>query len=83
VESAWNTYVSRRQLVTETLAPMRERADEIARIALAAYREGGIDLLRLLDAERARLEALTAYYQALADYQTSVTQVRIVTGAPL
>jgi outer membrane protein TolC len=83
VEAAWNTYVSRRTLLTETLAPMRERAEEISRIALAAYREGGIDLLRLLDAERARLEAMTAYYQALADYQTSVTHVQIVTGGPL
>lgn len=83
VEAAWTTYLSRRKLVTETLAPMRERAEEISRIALAAYREGGIDLLRLLDAERARLEALTAYYQALADYQTSVTHLQIVTGAPL
>jgi outer membrane protein TolC len=83
VEAAWTAYLSRRKLLTETLAPMRTRADEIARIALAAYREGGIDLLRLLDAERARLDALTLYYQALSDYQQSVTQLQIVTGAPL
>ena len=82
VESAWTAYLSRRTLLTETLAPMRVRAEEIARIALAAYQEGGIDLLRLLDAERARLDALTMYYQALSDYQQSVTRLQIVTGAP-
>jgi outer membrane protein, heavy metal efflux system len=83
VESAWTAYVARRRLLTETLSPMRDRADEIARIALAAYEEGGVDLLRLLDAERARLDALTLYFQALSDYQQSVTQLQIVTGAPL
>jgi hypothetical protein len=54
----------------------------VARIGEAAYREGGIDLLRLLDAQRARLDALTAWYQGLAEYQSSVTTLQIVTGAP-
>ena len=83
VEAAWAAYQGRKKLLTETLGPMQQRADEIARIALAAYREGGLDLLRLIDAERARLEALTLYYRALADYQQSVTTLQIVTGAPL
>jgi cobalt-zinc-cadmium efflux system outer membrane protein len=83
VESARAAYEGRRRMLAEVLQPMRERADEIARIATAAYREGGIDLLRLLDAQRARLDALTAWYQALAEYQGSVTTLQIVTGAPL
>ena len=40
VESAWTAYISRKQMLAETLQPMRQRADEIARIALAAYQEG-------------------------------------------
>ncbi|HYO80941.1 MAG TPA: TolC family protein [Bryobacteraceae bacterium] len=83
IEGAWQTYEARRRLLRETLGPMRNRAEEIARIALAAYREGGLDLLRLLDAQRARLEAMTAWYQALADYRISVATVQVVTGAPL
>lgn len=82
VESAWAAVRSRRELLTETLEPMRLRADEIARISLAAYREGGFDLLRLIDAQRARLEAMSVYYRALSDYQQSVTTLQIVTGAP-
>jgi cobalt-zinc-cadmium efflux system outer membrane protein len=83
IESAWATYLARRRLLTETLAPMRQRADEIARVANAAYREGAVDLLRLLDAERVRLETLTQWYHAMTEYQISVTTLQIVTGAPL
>ncbi len=83
VESAWSAYQSRRRLLTETLGPMQQRAEEIAKIALAAYQEGGFDLLRLIDAQRARLEAMTLYYRALSDYQQSVTTLQIVTGAQL
>lgn len=83
VESAWAAYQARRRLVEETLLPMQARADEIARIALAAYREGGMDLLRLIDAQRARLEAMTLYYRALAEFQQSAVNVLIATGAPL
>jgi cobalt-zinc-cadmium efflux system outer membrane protein len=83
VESAWTAYDTRRRLLNETLGPMQDRANEIARIALAAYQEGGVDLLRLIDAQRARLDAMTTYYRALSEYQQSVTTLQIVTGAPL
>jgi outer membrane protein TolC len=83
VEAAWTAYLARRRLLTETLGPMRARADEIARVANAAYREGAVDLLRLLDAERVRLETLTQWYQAMTEYQTSLTTLQIVAGAPL
>jgi outer membrane protein TolC len=74
---------TRSELINETLEPMRKRADEIATIALAAYTEGATDLLRLIDAERARIEALTLYHRALADFQQSVTTLRIATGEGL
>ena len=83
VASAWSEADAKRKLLTEVLSPMRDRAQEIARIAQAAYREGGTDLLRLIDAERSRLEAVTVYYRALAEYQQAVTNLQIVTGAPL
>jgi cobalt-zinc-cadmium efflux system outer membrane protein len=74
---------TRTELIQLTLAPMRKRADEIATIALAAYTEGATDLLRLIDAERARIEALTMYHRALAEYQQSLTTLRIVMGEGL
>jgi cobalt-zinc-cadmium efflux system outer membrane protein len=83
VALAWTEYEARRRIVTEILGPMRQRADEVSRIVQASYREGAVDLLRLLDAERTRIDSLTTYFRALSDYQQSATTLQIVTGAPL
>lgn len=80
IESAYTELEARRRILTESVIPMRMKADEIARISNAAYREGGLDLLRVLDAERVRLEAAIAYYRALGDYQQSLTMLRIAQG---
>jgi outer membrane protein, heavy metal efflux system len=71
---------SRRRTIVETLEPMRRSADETARIAQAAYREGGSDLLRLLDAERTRIETQVLYSRAVTDYQQSLTALQIAAG---
>jgi cobalt-zinc-cadmium efflux system outer membrane protein len=55
--SALQEYELRRTEVIQTLQPLRQHAANISQIAQAAYVQGGTDLLRLLDAERARLEA--------------------------
>jgi cobalt-zinc-cadmium efflux system outer membrane protein len=70
----------RRRTLVETLEPMRQRADETARIAQAAYREGGSDLLRLLDAERTRIETQVLYHRALAEFQQSLTALQLAAG---
>ena len=58
---ALQEYESRRAEFVNTLQPLREHAANISGIAAAAYAEGGTDLLRLLDAERARLDAELAW----------------------
>lgn len=63
-----------------SLGPLRERAGAVARIAGAAYREGGTDLLRLLDAERARLEAESLYYRTLAEHRQAVVALEFALG---
>lgn len=80
IESAYAELEARRRILTESIIPMRTKADEIARISTAAYREGGLDLLRVIDAERVRLEAAVAYFRALGDYQQSLTMFRIAQG---
>jgi cobalt-zinc-cadmium efflux system outer membrane protein len=80
VQIAATDYEARRRLVTETLRPMREEAGEVSRIAQAAYREGGFDLLRLIDSERARLEAEILYARTLAEYQQSAVALQIALG---
>ena len=77
---AYSDFTNRKRLLTEVLEPMRERAREVARIADAAYREGGLDLLRLLDAQRAAIEAEASHLRALVDLRQSVTALRIAAG---
>jgi cobalt-zinc-cadmium efflux system outer membrane protein len=83
VELARAAYEAKRKLITDTLTPMRNRAEEVARIALEAYKVGGLDLLRLLDAQRAQIDSMTAYFRALSDYQQSVVALRLALGVPL
>jgi cobalt-zinc-cadmium efflux system outer membrane protein len=80
VEAAIKEYDSRQKLLAETLRPMRDRADEVYRIADAAYREGGTDILRLLDAERIRIETRLAYTRSLTELQQSAVALAAAQG---
>jgi outer membrane protein TolC len=78
--TAQEDYKSRRQLLDETLRPMRDRAQEVYKISDAAYREGGTDILRLLDAERARIDTQLLYIRTLTDYQLSAVALQTAEG---
>jgi cobalt-zinc-cadmium efflux system outer membrane protein len=80
VEAAQREYELRRRQVMESFTAMRSQADEVARIADAAYREGGTDLLRFLDAQRVRIETQLLYFRALADYQQSIVALDTALG---
>lgn len=56
------------------------RADESRSISLAAYREGAVDLLVLLDSQRVRAQAQEFYFQALYDYQLSIHELERASG---
>jgi cobalt-zinc-cadmium efflux system outer membrane protein len=71
----------RRKQVEETLGPLRRQAAETARIAEAAYREGGTDLLRLLDAQRLQLETQLVFVQALVEYRLAMVSLETAMGA--
>jgi outer membrane protein TolC len=70
----------RRRQLEESLQLMRQRADELASIAEAAYREGGADLLRLLDAQRLKIETQLLYYQTLTEYRQSLAALETAMG---
>lgn len=78
--SAQSDYKARQALIQETMPQMLERARESARIASLAYREGGVDVLRLLDAERTRIETQLQYARALTEYQQSVVSLQVAAG---
>jgi outer membrane protein, heavy metal efflux system len=79
--SALQEYELRRTEVVETLQPLRQHAANISQMAQAAYIQGGTDLLRLLDAERARLDAGLAYVSGMVEYQQSIANLQAAEGA--
>ena len=56
------------------------QAVEISEISRAAYQAGGLDLVRLLDAERARVDAELSYVRALESYHLSVVDLNYTEG---
>jgi outer membrane protein, heavy metal efflux system len=66
--------------ITQLYPGILQKAEESARIAEAAYREGGTELLRLLDAIRVRIEANVQYAQTLAEYRRSLAALETAMG---
>jgi outer membrane protein, heavy metal efflux system len=73
-------YTTWKRQVTQRYQPLHEQAEEVAEISRAAFREGGMDLLHLLDAERLRVEAQTSWVEALASYHQSVLSLEYAQG---
>lgn len=79
--TAVEQYLTRRRQLESTLQPLLNHAIESSKIAQAAYREGGADLLRLLDAERIRIETEQLYTRSLMEYQQSIAALQTALGA--
>jgi outer membrane protein TolC len=77
---ALQEYEMRRSEFTNALQPLRDHAANISKIAAAAYAEGGTDLLRLLDAERTRLDAELAWAQGMVEYRQSIVRLEAAEG---
>ena len=60
---------------------MLKRADETARIALAAYREGGVELLGVIDAQRTQNEVSQLLAQASRDYALGWVDLESAVGS--
>ncbi len=80
IEAAHSEYLIRRRQVTDFLERFRQQGIETSAIAQAAYRLGGADLLRLLDAERLRIEIEILSVQAAAQYRQSASALESAMG---
>lgn len=80
LQRAVQEYEMRRAEVTDTLQPLREHATTLSSIAQAAYQQGGVELLRLLDAERSRLDAESAWVDGMVAFQQSVVNLEAAQG---
>jgi cobalt-zinc-cadmium efflux system outer membrane protein len=80
IEAAHAEYMIRRRQVQDFIERFRRQANETSQIAQAAYRLGGADLLRLLDAERLRVEIEILSVQAAAQYRQSQAALQSAMG---
>jgi outer membrane protein, heavy metal efflux system len=80
VEAAYEAFQTWRELVQTFRADLLAQADESRNIALAAYEEGGTDLLPLLDAQRMRVAVREQYFRTLFDYRASLIDLELAVG---
>ncbi len=80
IASAAVAYTREQQLVHTALPGMSDRAVENASILNDAYRSGGADLLRFLDAERVLIETRLLSLETWAEYQRAVVALHLAYG---
>jgi outer membrane protein, heavy metal efflux system len=80
VSAAQRDVEGKRRQLEDYLTASRLRAAESATIAGAAYREGGADLLRLLDAERIRIDLEVLYARTMMEYRQSIVALEAALG---
>lgn len=80
VQRAYNGAEINRQRVEYIEKESLQKADESRQIVLTAYRLGEIDLIHLLDAERAYRETRKTYNQALYEYRMSLYELGSAIG---
>ena len=59
---------------------MRANAKENLRLMTEAYRIGGVDLLRYLDAERTEFDVEVSALKTLAEYQQAALRLQLSYG---
>lgn len=79
IQAAQQDVKARRLRLAGLMKESLTRADQSVEIARAAYREGGTDLLRLLDSERVNIEIRMLNARLLTEYRQSL----VLLGAAL
>ena len=80
VAAALETVRRRQEVLRLMETGMLDRARETSRIAQAAYQEGGVELLEVLDAQRAQNEIALFYSRSALDYQLSWVDLETASG---
>ena len=80
IEEAQKSFEAQQRIVQQTLPEMRERAKQNLQIAGEAYRLGGVDLLRFIDAERTEFEVEMSAVRTLTQLQQSAVRLQMVYG---
>jgi len=83
VEAAYEALQTARAQVQTFQNELLRQSDESRTITLAAYEEGGIELLPVLEAQRTRAEVRQQYFKTLFDYQASLIDLELAVGKEL
>ncbi len=81
-EAAKRAYQSNRDLLRQ-YSGTRKVATQTETLARGAYREGGIDLIRLLDAERSRISVEMQYIRTLVELRQSIVNLQLASGVEI
>jgi cobalt-zinc-cadmium efflux system outer membrane protein len=80
VEQSYKNYMTQREIVEKTLPDMRQHAKQNLDIVREAYRIGGADLLRLIDAERTEFDVEVTAVRAMAQLRQNAMQLQLTYG---
>ena len=80
VDEARIAYVQQQAVVQEILPDMRARARQNLSILDDAYRSGGVDLIRYLDAERTAFDVEVSALRTLAEFQQATLRLQLAYG---
>ena len=80
VAAATATYQQEANTVQTVLPDERQRARQNLDIMRDAYKTGGVDLLRYLDAERTEIDVGVTALRTLAEFHTSAVQLQLAYG---
>ena len=83
IAAAQAVYEHQVHIAQGTLPDMRSRARKNLEILDDAYRSGGVDLLRYIDAERTEIDVEVNALRTLADLRQSVVRLQLAFGAQL
>ena len=80
VAAAQEAYTHQQAVVRDILPDMRARAKQNLAIMDDAYRTGGVDLLRYLDAERTAFDVEVSALRTLAEFQQAALRLQLAYG---
>jgi len=83
IAAAQTVYEHQLHIAQGTLPDMRSRARKNLEILDDAYRTGGVDLLRYIDAERTEIDVEVNALRILADLRQSAVRLQLAFGEPL
>jgi len=80
VNAANEAYTREQQIVEKSLPEMRDHARKNLAIMSDAYRSGGVDFLRYMDAERTEIEVESNALRTLSEFHQSALRLELAYG---